>query len=505
MYWQTKSPNFESTGESISFMPPRPSLVLPNEDEQQVIALAQQLQERLPWQEESELFSRQRLQTWPDDETVVLVVDDYSSFPLFRYEEFCHTRSARSWARVRQQDVLISSLPEDASYHRYLSEQLALKLPAKVLAVEESDVTSRGPLRCILSNPTLLTYLQSQLVGQSFVIHPYVGSEAAWQLAKRFSDNKKQCTVLAPLPCVSRLVNNKNRFLEIVEEVLGSEWTIRWEKARTVDECVEVLQRKAQTWKRMAVRIDNGTAGVGTREVTVEEIQSVSTQQLKQALQHWLDELGWLPDIEKELQVVRWENAVIVSPSVHVWIPPLQNGGPVVEGVTDQVFDEEDLHRCLGTCTTSQPDDVIESIEAAAAKLSRCFQHLGYVGRCSYDVVVCLAEDGTLSVKFVECNGRWGAATSVLSLLNRLFGDFRCHSFWHQEIYHPKLVGKSLDDLLVPLQDVLYSAHTGKGWLLIHNPYGLFKHGMIALVTIAESVEQARERLVQAISLVTDL
>ena len=56
--------------------------------------------------------------------------------------------------------------------------------------------------------------------------------------------------------------------------------------------------------------------------------------------------------------------------------------------------------------------------------LAVLFQRLGYVGRCSFDLLVVGESLATARAEFLECNGRWGGTSGPMMLMNRLFGDW---------------------------------------------------------------------------------
>ena len=52
--------------------------------------------------------------------------------------------------------------------------------------------------------------------------------------------------------------------------------------------------------------------------------------------------------------------------------------------------------------------------------IGRLFQRLGYVGRCSFDLILVGERMDRSRLEFVECNGRWGGTSLPMTLVNRL-------------------------------------------------------------------------------------
>ena len=98
---------------------------------------------------------------------------------------------------------------------------------------------------------------------------------------------------------------------------------------------------------------------------------------------------------------------MIGTPSVQLWIPPRLQGPPMVEGIFAQA-----LANCVGTFQGSSksdlPGSLSQEIVNSSWQLAELFQRLGYVGRCSFDLILVGDNLGSCRPEFIECNGRWG-------------------------------------------------------------------------------------------------
>src|SRR5581483_1555853 len=123
-----------------------------------------------------------------------------------------------------------------------------------------------------------------------------------------------------------------------------------------------------------------------------------------------------------------WDDPVVDSPSVQLWVPPLADGLPVVEGVFSQVL-KGARGTFVGAAPTWLPAGWQRRLAGEAACLARLFQELGYVGRCSFDAVLAGPDLDSSAVHWVDANGRWGGVSIALTAANRLAGDWQRRPF----------------------------------------------------------------------------
>lgn len=127
--------------------------------------------------------------------------------------------------------------------------------------------------------------------------------------------------------------------------------------------------------------------------------------------------------------------------------------------------------------------------------VGRVLQKLGYVGRCSFDLLLCgpSVEEG--AIKFVECNGRWGGASTPMTLLNRIFGDHRKQGYAHMVLQAPVLEGLSFLRFLEIFDDILYDKRTDQGYAIVYNLALLESSGQLDLITIGKTQEEAMQKM----------
>jgi hypothetical protein len=124
------------------------------------------------------------------------------------------------------------------------------------------------------------------------------------------------------------------------------------------------------------------------------------------------------------LLVGAWDDPVVDSPSVQLWVPQRGDGLPVVEGVFSQVL-KGARGAFVGAAPTRLGAEWQQRLAGEAVRLALLFQELGYFGRCSFDAVLAGAELESAAVHWVDANGRWGGVSIALTAANRLVGDWQ--------------------------------------------------------------------------------
>src|SRR6185369_15296038 len=116
--------------------------------------------------------------------------------------------------------------------------------------------------------------------------------------------------------------------------------------------------------------------GDGNSVLATELIRRLPLREIHDLLDGIADRLQW--DRNSELLVSRWEQHVLCSPSVQLWIPTRADGLPIVEGIFKQFLDRE-TGVFAGAVEADLPGDLLAEIATRSWLLARLFQKLGYV------------------------------------------------------------------------------------------------------------------------------
>jgi hypothetical protein len=437
-----------------------------------------------------ELFSDDgltRLQVRRLDDRPLVHLDDQSDTALLDNGRKIHYRQDVARMRAGEADFVAASLPPVEGYESYCRDRLGLGAakwmcprttgdPAQLaVALWQDEFTRRA----------LITAMRRGLLG----IDPYQGNASIWQLAALLDEEHPGAVhVVAPLPQVTAWVNHKVEFTRIVCELFGESLIPRTSAAANLAMAAEAIRDLAPGTSRIVLKLPDSAGGGGNVLLRSDRFRHCSLREIHAALQEEFRNLAW--NGKSELQISEWESDVLKAPSVQLWIPP-GDFPPIVEGLFEQHFGDE-RGMFLGMRAAELEPELAREIVDRAWVLARLFQRLGYVGRCSFDLLL-VGESGGGRVKFLECNGRWGGASTPMSLMNRLFGDWTQQPFVVRNYDDLGLEPISFPRLVRELEDELFDVRTGHGHLILINPARMEARGGIGALVLGPSWDAAEE------------
>ena len=161
-----------------------------------------------------------------------------------------------------------------------------------------------------------------------------------------------------------------------------------------------------------------------------------------------------------------WDVNVLTSPSVQVWIPLPDEGPPEIEGLFEQVLRGEEA-AFSGAAEAKLPERLDQALCHGAMQLAILFQQLGFFGRCSFDALVSGAELDKAKIHWIECNARWGGASTPMSLVNRLAGSGPIPSFAIVQNDKDPVPPMKFSDALVRFSDMAHSPDLKAGVIFL--------------------------------------
>ncbi len=434
-------------------------------------------------------------QTLPARPRRTLHADDFSVISHLQNILGMEYYSSRAILRARQGDLVAAAFEEIPGYLNYFSGMLGLGRYDYCQVQTPPGVPGRAVFTALLSDRAALKKIQALAEQEGeFWIHPYMGHQHPWQLAKTVAERSKQAVrVLAPLPAVTRWANDKVRFAEAVEAVLGSQAVLEGRHGRSAQEIARHLVQLARLSNLLSLKLADSASGMGTGIFSSREILEKAPQELEATVENWMKAMEW-DESQPSISVERWESETVGSPSIQLWIPPPGDGLPLMEGIFDQLFDPGDKSVFVGSIPSRLPVAVKRRLSDAGVRLGRLFQLLGYLGRCSFDTILKGREVESARILFTECNGRWGGTSTPMSMMNRLFGDYRRQPYVCRDFDHPRLEGVSFDEFAGTLADILFDRRSGSGWLVLFNAGCLQPVGKIDAITLGKTYEEAEQR-----------
>ena len=407
-----------------------------------------------------------------------LIIDDLSEISLISEDQVFFQDRARM--RAGDGDVIVSCSPPVPGYDDYCRDQLGLgnpewlraTAPQNRLHVAEAAWEDRDVRR------KLVHHIRRHDLQ---AIHPHMGTLPIWELAMLLSKKShRQLSVLAPPPTVAQWANDKVQFTETVRRLFGDGQVPRTTSAWSLSMAAVRAKELATVSDVVGIKIPNSAGSKGNFVIPAADLAGKNLTAVEQRLREELND-HW--DGQQPLLISEWESEVLCSPSVQLWLPPNRDCLPIVEGVFVQAV-SGDNGEFVGNEPATLPHALTDEIVDRAWMLGRLFQLLGYVGRCSFDVIL-LGRSLTNSVmEFIECNGRWGGTSLPMTLMNRMFGDWKSQPYSSHVAQADGLRNLSFQQLLDSLSDHLYDHRTKTGRYILYNP-GRMQSDAIGVIAIA--------------------
>lgn len=322
-------------------------------------------------------------------------------------------------------DMVIVGTHRSADFEKYCREKLDLG-PVEVLALPDTgNQPQPGPAKRCRTNAALMkTFADTARLHDGLTILPYMGTGEIWMLAAEISRLAGVTIhVAAPPPRLVRRVNDKIWFAARVREVLGPAALPPSYSTFGPAALAARIANLARHNRQVVVKLPDSASGSGNLVLQADKIRDMSLAELRQSLIDLLEGLGWQGTFPLLAGV--WDTPVLANPSVQIWIPPDDDGPPIIEGLFDQHI-EGTQARFVGASLSCLPAEWQQRIAGEAARLAFLFQQLGYFGRCSLDVVIVGENLDNASLHWIECNGRWGGTSLPMTIADRLVPD------WHQ-------------------------------------------------------------------------
>jgi hypothetical protein len=316
-----------------------------------------------------------------------------------------------------------------------------------------------------------------------------MGTEAAWRLAALLRDaSRRPVKVIAPPPGVSRMLNDKAEFAALVTGLLGPSavpTTVAvWDAAHAAAE-IRTLSPHVNT---IGIKLPSSAGGDGNVLVSAEALRERTLTEITAEVKQFLPAWAWRPG--EKLVVNVWKVNTVAAPSAQLWIPPRTAGEPILEG-----FFWQRIVGRRGQFAGSQPARSLRASHEPVARqcwlLGRLCQQLGYVGRCSFDLILVGDSLDVASAEFVECNGRWGGTSLPMTLVNQVFGDRSRRCFTNRVYPLPTDRPVGFRQLKERLGTALYDRRTDHGEYILYNPSRLAASSMASVISLGDSPEAA--------------
>jgi len=423
------------------------------------------------------------------DDAPALLIDDLSEIP--RLDHGQDTRFYQDRARLRAGDAdLVATCGDVVPGHEaYCRDYLGLgspdwlrprppRLPLRIAEACWEDAVIRRKLIEKLQRDELR------------YVHPHMGTFSVWELAFLLHcETKRPLGVIAPPPGVTRWVNDKAAFTNTVIRLLGPKFAPRTEFASNLAYMAKRVNDLADQFEVIGLKLPNSGGGEGNLVMNSEPFRGQPLQAIRQTLKEILRKLDW--DGSSHVLIDHWETEVVCSPSTQMWVPPEPDKTPVVEGVFVQTVEGTE-GSFVGNVPAHLPQTLHQEIVDRCWLLACLFQALGYVGRCSFDMILVGESLSNCRIEFVECNGRWGGTSLPMTLMNRIFGNWHQHPYAVQVVHHVDGLDQArFSQVLESFKDELFDIRTGCGSLIFINPGRLKYQAGITVLSLSDTWQGA--------------
>jgi hypothetical protein len=297
--------------------------------------------------------------------------------------------------------------------------------------------------------------------------------------------------IYAPPPRLTQRVNDKLWFLERVREAFDASASPLTYSIFGPAALAARLRSLAARHARVAVKVPDSAGSLGNVMIRSEVIAGKSLNQIRQSILDLLVTRGWRSSYP--LMVGVWDDPVIASPSVSVWIPRREEGPPIIKGLFTQAI-SGDQGEFVGAEPSDLPKPLEQRILFGATCLAQYFQNLGYFGQCGFDTILVGDSLERASIHWIECNGRWGGVSIPITVANRLDSNSSTKFVIIVQRSKLRMAPRSFQSILAMLKDHLFSCANREGVVLL-SPGHLTQGDGLNLMVIADSKCAAHSRL----------
>jgi len=415
-----------------------------------------------------------------------LVIDDFSAIPYIDGVKGASFYQQRSRVRAGTGDIFTGSHPLDPFYEKYNQEQLQLGSPEYLLVEDAEDpfFLTQAILDSENAWQTLCDFVRAH---SSFLLRPYMGTQKNWELAERLVENTgTPVKVLTPLPSATRYANDKTFFAEAAKAILGPQSIPETVVCCSRVQVAAALLSIAQNTQKVVIKLRNTASAMGNRVFASKDLLERGPEYRRSVVDEFYGEFSCADD--EKIVVMEWVEEVASSPSSQLWVPPLNEGPPRIEGLFEQfLLGKERVFE--GSVHANLPQQVLDRLARYSFELALLYQQIGFVGRCSFDAILCGGLDGEL--KLVECNGRWGGTSIPMSFMNRIFGSHQSVHYKARDYVDERLVGSDFRVLQEIFGSDVYDANTNSGRVIFYNVGCLSADGKFDIITLGETREDA--------------
>ncbi|MGI9414254.1 MAG: hypothetical protein ACR2PM_11330 [Hyphomicrobiales bacterium] len=384
-------------------------------------------------------------------------------------------------------DLLALAVERCPAYERYLRTVLGID------ALDVFDLSGEGgPLaaRCMASRPAFEHIARIARAGGGVCLVPLMASGHVWKLAKAVADETgTPVSVCGPSPRLSRRVNDKLWFTSRVREVLGGGAIPPTYAAYGPAALCARVKLLAERYERVVIKVPDSAGSAGNLPLEAHHLRGRPLSEIRARLHSLFDDLGWQGAYPLMVEV--WEEAILSTPSVQLWVPEPEHGLPIVEGIFEQLVEGEE-GKFVGAARARLPRPWPDRLAQEATRLAALFQLVGYFGRCSFDAIIAGTDYADAEAHWIECNGRWGGVSLPMTFINRIADDPLLVEPVIVQREETGMPARNFGDAVELLRPWHYQPRRSREGVILLTPTGIERGRGIHFLALAPTLDRAR-------------
>ncbi len=421
-----------------------------------------------------------------------VLFEDHAGVPLFTGRGNS-TLEYRALLLAGDGDVVFLPCARDPNFEAYCHNVLGLGNPT-VLPIQRIEQLARTPLPVLVGQSRKLMSLLTDVADAHNTINlvPYIGSVHVWRLAEKLAAAAGcQVRVAAPPPRLARAANDKLWFSNIIADVLGGAALPPSSYAHGPAALTGRVAALARHYEKVVVKVPDSAGSLGNIVLDCAPLRRLGPVELRRWLLSILSRVGVS---SFPLLIGVWDQPVVSSPSVQLWIPTVDDGLPVVEGIFEQLVTGPQAE-FIGAVPSPLASNWQERIAGEAMQLAYLLQRMGYFGPCSFDAVLVGKDTRSAELHWIECNGRWGGVSIPVKLANRLIGDWaRCSLAIVQNTDYA-IQARPFSAALQHLGGRLFQAGQGETGVVLLTPGNIVRGSGLHFIVLARTPEEAEREV----------
>lgn len=397
-----------------------------------------------------------------------IYIEDHRSIALST-EEGAKSFEYRSLALAEDGDYYLVSAPRNHQFESYMRDHAGLGAPTILeLPKNPSAPLSRLAHACLNNEGVLTALSEAGKHHENINIIPFISSGDIWILGRELAQRvQRHVSIVGASPKLTALANNKLWFAQFVSDILGRDAVPVTFAAYGLAHAAAKICALARQGGKVVVKVPSSAGSMGNIVFDAAVFKEASLHIIHSQLADRLSATGWRRQFP--ILIGTWDQEVISSPSVQIWVPSIKEGAPIIEGVFTQIVSGA-ARGFIGAEPASLSGAVSESLKLEALKLARALQFLGYFGRLSLDAVLIGVESSKVEIHWIEANARWGGVSIPMTVAHKIDPGCEAEGLLIVQKYTPGMHCPDIEALQsqtgAPFVDVSNDRKTGILFLL---------------------------------------